>query len=292
MKRKDLRNPKSECISLGDWIESGRSILKNNPNEPLSSLYALVGHILGKPNHYAISHPEYRLSREETALLDGLLKQLISGVPLPYLTSRQSFYGLEFFINTSVLIPRPETELLVESALDWLKTHAGQKLAIDVGTGSGCIAVAICANAKNVRFISTDKSLEALMVARKNISAYQLEKRILLAQTDLLKAFSGSFDLICANLPYIPSSRLPSLLVSRHEPLLALNGGEDGLNLIEDFLRQAAHLISSKGVILLEIDFTQNLAVEELAKKLFPFASIKIMEDLAGLPRIVVIQLI
>lgn len=291
MKLKDSPNPRSEPISLSDWLNTAHFQFKQHPEEPLSSLFALVAYVLGQPAHFGISHPEYQLSKEERRHLDNHITRLLAGTPLPYLTGKQEFFNLEFIITPNVLIPRPETELLVSLAIDWLKAHPAKRKILDIGTGSGCIAVSVSANVGDVEFVGIDQSYKALQVASKNVRKYQLSERIHLVQMDLLRGISNCFDCLCANLPYIPSNRLSELSVSMQEPLLALDGGENGLDLIEKLLRQSVGLVSPGGAIFLEIDYSQARDVSALSAEYFPDSFVKIEEDLAGLPRVAVIEL-
>lgn len=291
MKPRDLPNPRSESLSLGDWLNTARDQLKQHPEEPASSLYALISHVLKVPSHFGISHPEFRLSDQDRRHLDHLFESLLTGTPLSYLTGKQEFFNLEFTITPDVLIPRPETELLVSLALDWLKAHPQKRRALDVGTGSGCIAVSIGANLPDIHFLAVDSSFNALQMANKNVKKHNLSGRIDLAQMNLTKSISGRFDCLCANLPYIPTSRLTELPVSRYEPLLALDGGENGLELIERLLSQAVESVSSGGAIFLENDYTQSADIIKLGSDYFPDSFVKIEKDLAGLPRVAVIEL-
>ena len=176
---------------------------------------------------------------------------------------------------------------MVEAALDWLKSHPGDRTAADVGTGSGCIAVSIAKNNPKVHFLATDRSLNSLQFARENIRSHHLDSRINLLQTDLLSGVQTHFDLICANLPYIPSEKLASLRVSRYEPLSALDGGKDGLSIISRLLRQIQTLQDQASLILLEIESGQSDAIKNLIHSHFSRASITITNDLNNLPRLV-----
>lgn len=287
----DSLNLKPERISLGDWLSNARIQIKRLPDEPLTSVYALIAYVLDQPVHYGISHPEYLLTIMELERLDHLLTRLLAGTPLPYLTGKQEFYNLDFTITPDVLIPRPETELLVSLAIDWLKARPGKRKSLDVGIGSGCIAVSVCVNVRDAQFIGIDRSLSALQVAGKNISKYQLNEQVHLVQLDLLSGIFGQFDCLCANLPYIPTDRLSELGVSWQEPLLALDGGKKGLEMIEKLLHQSIGMISHGGIIFLEIDTSQPDAVTALSRSYFPDSFVKIEKDLAGLPRVAVIQL-
>jgi release factor glutamine methyltransferase len=291
MKPKDLPNPKSEILSLGDWLNTARFQLKQHPEEPVSSLYALISHVIRVPAHFGISHPEYHLSTQDRQHLDDLFNRLMLGTPLPYLTGNQEFFNLDFTVTPDVLIPRPETELLVSLAIDWLKAHPGKRRSLDVGTGSGCIAVSICVNVPDVHFLAADSSFNALQVANENIKNHRLSGQIHLAQMNLLSGISGQFDCLCANLPYIPTGRLRELNVSRHEPRLALDGGENGLKLIEELIKQSVGLVSPGCAIFLEIDYSQSADIIKFIPEYFPDSFVKIEKDLAGLPRVAVIEL-
>jgi len=220
-----------------------------------------------------------------------LFYRLLAGEPLPYLIEKQEFFGIDFNVTPDVLIPRPETELLVEFAVAWLKRKTGRTLVADVGIGSGCISVALGKYLPYASIIGTDFSNNALQVAKGNIKKHTLENQISLVQTNLLTGLAARFDCICANLPYIPTKTLSSLPVNNYEPLAALDGGDDGLRFIEPLLNQSQKVINPDGLILMEIESTLSHSVFDLAAIVFPEASIKIHDDLAGLPRLVQIQL-
>ena len=292
MKRSDypkLSKPLS-MQKLGDWLAGARRALSALPQEPATSLYALAAHTLQQPAYWPQAHPEYELAPDQLETLEHMLQQLLAGEPLPYLLENQSFYGLDFFVNDQVLIPRPETELLVERALHWLGQHPNARLAADVGTGSGCIALSIASHCPQVQLIATDRSFQSLLVARQNRTRLTLQERVDLLQCDLLSSVGSSIDLICANLPYIPSAKLETLDVARHEPLGALDGGPDGLRLIERLLSQARSRLNPNGMILLEIEYSQSESIKTLIWSYFPQASVTIMPDLNQLPRLAIIE--
>lgn len=241
--------------------------------------------------HFGLSHPEILLSPTNEKELYVLFYRLLAGEPLPYLIKKQEFFGIDFNVTPDVLIPRPETELLVEFALDRLKKKNGRIQIADVGIGSGCISVALGKHLPYASIIGTDFSIKALRVAKGNIKKHKLENQIQLIQTDLLAGLSTRFDCICANLPYIPTKTLSSLPVKNYEPLAALDGGDDGLRFIEPLLNQSQKVINPDGLILLEIESTISRSVLDLASFVFREASIRIHNDLAGLPRLVQIKL-
>ncbi len=237
-----------------------------------------------------MAHPETALSGPLRESLDDLLAQLLDGVPLPYLTHTQEFYGLKFAVSPAVLIPRPETELLVEQAIGWLQSHPGRRRVADVGTGSGCIAVTLAHHILDLRVLACDLSLNALLLTAQNAAAHAVGERVQLVQSDLLTSTDGTFDLVCANLPYIPSDTLAGLEVARHEPSLALDGGADGLDVIRSLLDDAPRWLAPGGLLLLEIESRQGLAAVALARHAFPHSQVTLLRDLADIDRIVKIQ--
>jgi release factor glutamine methyltransferase len=231
----------------------------------------------------------------QTKNLAALLQRRITGEPLPYILGWWEFFGLEFSVSPAVLIPRPETELLVEHALAWLRTARHQAnrnmRAADIGTGSGCIAVSLASHAPGIVIVAVDISRAALEVTRNNVRHHQVEKLVQLVQGDLLGPFaSQTFDLICANLPYISTPALAELTIFGREPTLALDGGLDGLSLIRTILAQARQNLAPGGLLLLEIEVTQGQAVQDLASRAFPEAAVSLHQDLAGNDRLIAIQ--
>ncbi len=278
-------------LNLGQWLAQARQRLAEH--EPDSALEArvLACHVLVQTSAWVQTHPEQPLTGAQIQALESLLARLEKDVPLPYLTGRQEFYGLDFSVNDSVLIPRPETELLVERALNWLRAHPECRTAADVGTGSGCIAVALARHTSNLRVAAVDRSPAALDMARQNARAHGVEARIDFFQADLLDSVPGSFDLVCANLPYIPSADVDGLAVARHEPRLALDGGPDGLQLIRRLLAQLTARLSPGGLALFEIEYRQGQSAAALAQTTLPAARVQILPDLSGLDRILEIAL-
>jgi release factor glutamine methyltransferase len=284
-------------LAVGEWLRFARLFLQNCPpdEECLNSytleVQVLLACVLEKPRAWVLAHPEALLGSQQQDLLDSLVKRLRSGEPLAYLTGCQEFFGINFEVSPDVLIPRPETELLVERALAWLKEQPDRRRAVDVGTGSGCIAVSIAAHAPHLRWLAVDRSWKALQVARRNAFQHGVEDRVAFILGDLLTACAGPFDLVCANLPYIPREVLRQLPVARYEPLLALDGGADGLGLIHRLLGDAHRFLAPDGRILLEMQFDQGEYITHIASQYLPGANATVLPDLAGLPRLVEIKL-
>jgi release factor glutamine methyltransferase len=207
---------------------------------------------------------------------------------------RKEFYGLEFLVTPAAIIPRPETELLVETALAEARRLLKGKTAItlvDVGVGSGAIACAIAANLPEAHIVATDLSAQALALAQRNARRLELMQRIRFLHGDLLTPLSGPFDVITANLPYVKSSDWAQSPpeIRDHEPQRGLDGGSDGLRSIRRLLRQAPPYLNPDGVLLLEIDNGQGPAVRALARSAFPAAHIEVRPDLAGLNRLLLV---
>lgn len=274
----------------GSWLKAARQRLAQVENPGLEA-QVILEHVLRQPRAVLLAHLERELTAAQLADLDKMLIRRLSGEPLPYLLGRWEFYGLELMVTPDVLIPRPETELLVEQALGWLKTHPDRRRAADVGTGSGAISAALLSQVPDLHVTAADISYPALKVAQTNLAAHKVISRCTLLQSDLLSACSGPFDLICANLPYIPTRTLSDLEVARSEPALALDGGADGLRLIERLLVDASRVLANGGLLLLEIEDSQGESAPWLARTFFPGAAIDLHFDLAGLPRLVSIAL-
>ena len=250
----------------------------------------LVAHHLGKPRSWVLSHPEAVLSTGEYENILQSSRRLQAGEPLPYVLGHWEFYRLDFLLSPKVLIPRPETELLVERAISWLQLNPHKRKVVDVGTGSGCIGIAIASHIPDVEGLLIDISARALDVARFNVAKHALQDRLQLQQANLLNNIPASFDLICANLPYIPTQALAALPVARSEPRTALDGGLRGLKVIKRLVKEAASKLNEGGLILLEIDPGQREMLLQLAGKQFPGAKVSIFQDLSGKDRCVAIE--
>jgi release factor glutamine methyltransferase len=276
--------------SIGLWINQAAFSLTNISETPQLEAQVLAAHALHQSRTWLLAHLDFCPDEIQKSKLETFLSKRLNGQALPYILGSWEFFSLDFFVSEAVLIPRPETELLVSEALDWLNGHPLCLKVADVGTGSGCIAVSLLLNNSKINLTGFDISRQALQIAKRNIIHHGCEKRINLIQSDLLAGCSGQFDLICSNLPYIPSSTLAKLDVSKTEPLMALDGGDDGFKLIDKLLQQIAINKFSPQLILLEFESTLPALAEYTAHKYFPKARINIINDLSGLPRILKIE--
>lgn len=276
--------------TIADGIQRAKERFNGLTDTPGLDAQVLISDITGRDKTQILAYPESELSEAQSKVLAAALDEIASGVPLPYVLGEWEFYGLPFKLTQNVLIPRPETELLVETALKWLKTYPGEKRVAEVGAGSGCISIALAVNAPNAEITATEISPEALAVAQVNAGHHKINGRIKFLENDLLSGLTDRFDMICANLPYIPTKTLKKLSVYTKEPTLALDGGYDGLKFIRRLLKQAPPLLNPGGMILLEIEAKQNEKVKELANKHFPEAEVTVMQDLAGHHRLVMVE--
>ena len=244
-----------------------------------------------------MAHPELTLTTEQQIRLDDSLEQLGKGESFPYVLGHWEFFGMELDITPDVLIPRPETELLAEKAIAWLQGSSVRRTVADVGTGSGAIAVAIAVNAPDAHILATDISYAALEVAKGNAHKFNVSDRIDFVQCDLLPphpdplSTEGHFDLICANLPYIPTKILQDLPIYGREPTLALDGGADGLDLFRKLMKVAPEWLAPNSLILLEIEATRGIQALNLACDMFSQAEIHLHQDLTGRDRLLEIRL-
>lgn len=282
--------------TIGAWVETIAERLRPLNETAVLDAQVLLAHLLDRTRTWIAAHPEVELSPSQEETLFSYLQRLERGEPLPYLLGYWEFYGRRFEVTPQVLIPRPETELMVERALNWLRHHPKRRRAADVGTGSGCIAVSLAAEIKDLQGLATDISLPALRVAQRNARKHGVDERVHLLQCDLLPPHpldvspAHCFDVICANLPYIPSALLSQLPVARYEPLLALNGGQDGLEVIRRFLHLVPGWVTPGGLVLLEIEASQGAQALSLAYDVFSAARIHLHPDLAGRDRLLEIR--
>ncbi len=277
-------------VTLDHWRTALRTRLKAISDTPGLDARVLLSHVLQQPQNWLLAHPEYPPKHKETYRLQQALECLLDGEPLPYVLGQWEFFGLTFQLSPEVLIPRPETELLVETALNWLTDYPDRRRAIDIGTGSGCIAVSLAKHCADLNLVAVDISPDALRTARQNTRRHQVDEQIHFEQGNLWEPVRGSFDLICTNLPYIPTATLKSLAIYGREPMLALDGGVDGLDMIREFLAAAPGFLAFGGLLLAEIEASQGSEVLALAREHFPNAQIRILPDLAGHDRLLRIQ--
>lgn len=287
-------------MKAGEFLEQLNSQLKIDSAEHYRDVQIILGHILGRPRTWLLAHLDTPLSPPQIASAQKAFDEYQRETPLPYIIGHWEFFGLDFDITKDVLIPRPETELLVEKAIAWLKASPEHKTVADIGTGSGVIAVSIARNLPNAHITATDISPAALKVAKQNAKKFNTEKQIEFIECDLLpeSKVKGqksdlrplTFDLICANLPYIPTETLQQLPIFEKEPTLALDGGADGLDLYRRLFKLAPAWLAPHGMMLLEIESTLGVQALGLAFDTFSEATIHLHQDFAGHDRLLEIM--
>ncbi len=248
----------------------------------------LLCHVLNENRAFLISHGGDELSEPQANAFRGSVKRRSAHEPFHYITGEKEFYGLPFHVDRSVLIPRPETELLVGEAIEFLKDLTSARF-LDIGAGSGCISVSVLHNIKNVTGVACDISEAALKIAAANAERHAVESRLSFVLSDVFAAFTGEkFDLIVSNPPYVPAGDIAMLEpdVRDFEPLNALTDGtHDGLAVIRRIVAEAPDHLKENGRLIFEFGFGQDAAVASLfdAAK---WKNIRIEKDLAGIPRI------
>ena len=279
--------------TIAEKIKSAAKILhQSDVFAPGREARSLIAAALKRDATFLIAHPEHELDAADERVVDDFVTRRAAHEPFQYISGIQEFYGLEFEVTPDVLIPRPETEMIVEHALEILNAYRGEAVC-DVGTGSGCIPVSILHELKSLRATGLDISKDALNVARRNAEKHTVSDRLELLESDLFGALDGRiFDLIVSNPPYVPAEDIAGLQaeVRDFEPHIALTDQADGLSIIQRIIGRAPHFLADEGHLLMEIGFNQSNDVAEMfdtnqwsLPKLFP--------DLQGIPRLVSAQL-
>ena len=283
-------------MNAGELLRQFNSQLKNESTELDAQL--ILAHAIGHPRTWLLAHLDTPLAQPQIDSATEAFCKLQDGTPLPYILGHWEFFGLDFDITDDVLIPRPETELLVEKAIAWLKASPERRTVADVGTGSGAIATSIAMHVPDARILATDISLAALKMAQHNARKFHVHHRMDFLQCDLLPqpvkflSTDSHFDLICANLPYIPTETLHQLPIYGKEPTLALDGGKDGLDVYRRLFKLAPDWLAPRGMMLLEIESTLGLKALSLAFDSFSDVTIHMHQDLTGRDRLLEIMFI
>lgn len=251
----------------------------------------LLCHALGTTRERLYARLREPLAEGQARAFASLLQRRLAREPSAYITGRREFYGLELACTPEALIPRPESELIVDEALAWL-AECPRATAVDVGTGTGALAIAVAAHAPEAAIIASDVSREALALARRNAGAHGVARCIAFVQGSLLSWLRGSADVIVANLPYIASDVYRGLPpeVREHEPEAALHAGPRGTELIESLLDEAAGRLAPGGLLIAEHAWDQGAGLRESARLSFPRAAIETKRDLAGRERALVVR--
>jgi release factor glutamine methyltransferase len=272
-------------------VEGTQQLRKAVVPEARRDAGSLLAHVLGRDRSFLISHADSAVSDEAFRAFRLFIDRRASGEPMQYITGHQEFFKLDFEVAPAVLIPRPETELIVEIALELLRDDSKPLLA-DIGTGSGCVAISLLHEISAARAVATDVSVAALAVAQRNAQRHHVADRLELLESDCFSALhaSGSFSLIASNPPYVSDNELKDLQTEVHyEPRAALAGGPDGLSVIQRLLLQARPFLRPGGYFVFEIGFGQSEAVEQLIDRRV-WRLLEVRRDLQQIPRTFVLQ--
>ncbi len=246
-------------------IKFGSNLLKEKKiSSSILDSEILLSKVLNKTREDTLINLDQEINKMNISVFKEYLKRRSSSEPLAYILGEKEFWSKKFYINKNTLIPRPETELLVDKIL---KIYWGKKISIlDVGTGSGCIIISLLSNLKYSYGIGIDISKNAILVAKKNALRHKLTKRVKFLNKSLKNIFSKKFDLIVSNPPYIDSKDIKNLSddIKRHEPRIALDGGNDGLDLIKKVIYKSQHILKRKGMLALEIGNEQFKKVSKI----------------------------
>lgn len=274
-------------MNLKQALAYAREILtKNDINEANLEGEILLRYLLGIDRTQLFSNLDLELDIRQEQDLEQLLERRVNGEPSVYIVGHREFFGLDFIIDQNVLIPRPETELLIEKALE----IAGSRNIVDIvdaGTGCGAVAITLALQLTNVKIYATDISPAALDVAATNCERHGVSTRITLLSGDILGPIPGEVDLIIANLPYVKEQDLQNLGQLGHEPAIALDGGPDGEDILKRLIRQAGKKLKPGGNVLMEIGQGQAVSLTDFIKYKYPEACIVIYNDLAGIERVI-----
>lgn len=256
--------------------------------EPRREAVSLVAFALQKDQTFLIAHNDYRLSVEEEKHFENLLRRRASHEPLQYIRGSQEFYGLDFIVTPDVLIPRPETELIVENAINILRDSETPHFC-EIGVGSGCISISILHEVKNASAVGVDISEKALKIARKNAEKNFVSERLRFEVSNVFSALQNEkFELIVSNPPYISNREMRDLQpeVRNFEPLTALTDGQDGFSIIEKIIFESPKFLKHSGYLLMEIGFNQSSRVSAMFDSAV-WESTEFLTDLQGIPRTV-----
>ena len=283
-------------MTIKEGLKKANEILKEKDiEEPILKSRILLAFILCQNKEYLITHEEKELTPNQTKHFKKTLKKLTKNEPIQHITGIQQFMGLEFLVNKNVLIPRPDTEILVEEVIhiaNDIEKHKSLQI-LDLCTGSGAIGISIAKQMENVQIVISDKSGKAMKVAKRNVIQNNVTEKIEMIKSDLFfKLKNRRFDIIVSNPPYIRKEVIKTLdKVVQKEPILALDGRKDGLYFYKKIIEEAERFLNPKGYLCLEIGYDQKEEVMKLMQESKKYDNIYTKQDLAGNDRIVICNL-
>ena len=273
------------------WVRSRRRLERADIPDADIEAQVLLRNTLGIDRVTFHASPDRELSDKDAEAFERTVGRRIGGEPLSYITGHREFYGLDFVVTPDVLVPRQETEFLVEAVLGYAKDRVEGALTIaDIGTGSGAVAVALGCHLPNATVYATDVSRGALCVADENVQRHGLEGRVRLQHEDLFEALAGPVDVVASNPPYLSDDEVAELPPDvQREPTLALAAGTDGMDVLRRLIVGAREYLNPGGLLALEIDPRRLEAVSGLARQTFVDSNVRVVNDHAGLDRVVTV---
>ncbi|MGI6681131.1 MAG: peptide chain release factor N(5)-glutamine methyltransferase [Bdellovibrionota bacterium] len=272
-----------------DLVLEFKETLKNVSSIPEREIEILIEFLTKKDRIYFIKNPDEKIPDELVSKLSSFIKKREKGYPLEYTTHNKEFYGLNFYVDRSVLIPRPETEMLVEEAYNFLKFKSDFSL-LDLGTGSGCIAIALANLFKyseaKFKVVAVDKSFSAIKIARRNATNNKVKSQIQFKESDWFENINEKFDCIVSNPPYVKGTDKKNFPNLTHEPAEAIYSKEDGLADIKFLLTNVSSFLNDGGIFLCEFGYNQKEEIEKFLKENTNFKNYEFINDLAKLPRV------
>ena len=285
-------------MNIKELINFGKTTLEKNEVEDAGIIArVLAQYILKMDRNKIVINENSNIEEIDKHRYYLAIIEIIQGMPLQYITNSQEFYGIQMYVNENVLIPQPDTEILVQEVIKIIEQKNKNKEQkdieiLDMCTGSGCIAVAIATNVQNVNAMLADISREALKVAKVNAQNTNTTEKFKFIQTNMFEKVEGKFDIIVSNPPYIETDTIKSLNKQvQNEPLLALDGGEDGLKFYRILVNEGYKYLNKDGYLCMEIGYNQKQKVEELLKQNEKYTSIYTLKDFNGNDRVVIAKL-
>lgn len=276
-------------MKIEELLKQGKKQLTENKIEDANLIArVLLEFILKIDRNEIIKKQEQEVEKEEEKEYKKAIEKILQGNPLQYITKKQEFMKLTFYVDENVLIPQPDTEILVEEVLKIAKRENKEKI-LDMCTGSGCIGISLANGLENAKITMSDISKKALQIAEKNAKNNNIEEKIKIIESDLFKNIKEKFDIIVSNPPYIETKVIPTLSKQvQKEPILALDGGKDGLLFYRKLINEAPLFLKDEGYLCMEIGYNQKEKVIKLAKKEGIFSKIEQVKDLSGNDRVII----
>lgn len=272
--------------TVGTLLRAATAQLSATSATPRLDAELLLAHVLGWPRARLLAERDDQPAAAQTAAFATLIARRSTLEPVAYLVGHKAFYGLDLEVTPATLVPRPETELLVELALDEARRRGERLILADIGTGSGAIAIALASHLPTATIYATDVAAAALEVARRNVVRHGLSERVRLYHGDLLAPLPGPVDLLVSNPPYTILAEVEPNVFA-HEPHVALDGGPDGAAIYRRLVANLSDYVRPGGAILVEIGAWQGALVAKLLRALYPTATVSVHQDLAGRDRVV-----